>query len=128
MADLKVNAPELPAPRWDEISAQEWTLSYNKKADVLNVRTRQPRAAISVEVDGIWVRLDPSTGEVLGFEIEDFRRVFLAKHAELASGWRDVQSRRVPEGTRRSWLETLVAFIRSILSDSHPHQGRLLHA
>ncbi len=67
----------------DQQPIDAWTVDYEKREDVLYIRVGEPRAATSVDLGEIWARVDPETGDVLGFEIEGFRAVFLARHPEL---------------------------------------------
>ena len=56
---------------------------YDKKTDILLLQSKENRYAVSVDCDGeYWVRVDPKNGEVLGIEIEDFKKVFLKKYAK----------------------------------------------
>ena len=119
---------ELPTPRWDAIETEQGVLHYDKRADILTVSPRHPRPAISIEAEGLWVRLDPTTGAILGLEIEDFRTVFLVKHPELANSWQQLKSGRVDEKARQSWLETLIECVRRFLGGDSNHTQHLLHA
>ena len=58
---------------------------YNKRRDILFIYSERDRPAVSIDCDGeYWVRVDPLNGEILGIEIEDFKRVFLKKHPEIS--------------------------------------------
>ena len=60
--------------------AKGLTFSYDEHADVLYIAVGAPRAAISEELDeGIVLRRDPKTKQVVGLTIVDFRTAFL-KH------------------------------------------------
>jgi len=57
---------------------------YDMERDILLLQSKKRCPAISIDVDGeMWFRVDPSTGEIVGLEIEDFREVFLKKHPEI---------------------------------------------
>jgi uncharacterized protein YuzE len=57
---------------------------YNQKRDILLIYSEEDIPAISVDCGGeYWVRIDPRNGDILGIEIEDFKRIFLKKHPEL---------------------------------------------
>ena len=61
-----------------------YTGDYNQATDILLIQTTEDRPAVSIDCDGeFWIRVDPGTGEILGVEIEDFKKVFLPKHAQL---------------------------------------------
>ena len=115
---------DLPEPRLADIErSQSWALRYDKKADVLYVHTGSPRAAISVDLGGeVWLRMDPVTGEVYGFEFEDFEQVFLVAHPDLASGWREVKSVLEGQFELKNWLNILFEFIRQHFAGRHPQQ------
>jgi len=64
-----------------EVTYQEDSLFFGK-----------PRPAVSIDCDGeFWIRVDPSTGEIVGLEIEDFESVFLKKHPELQRTWQEAK-------------------------------------
>jgi uncharacterized protein YuzE len=59
-------------------------VDYNEKRDIFIAYSEDEREVISIDCDGeYWVRIDPKNGEILGIEIEDFRRVFLKKHPQI---------------------------------------------
>ena len=55
----------------------ELKINYDPKADVLYCSFGDPRAAVSVETEeGIVVRLDPETEDVVGMTVLDFSKRF----------------------------------------------------
>ena len=63
-----------------------FTPVYHDDEDTFFLRPEKPHPATSVDWNGeIWVRIDPTNGEVVGLEIEDFEMVFLKKHPEIAA-------------------------------------------
>ncbi len=56
---------------------------YDEESDILLLQSKDNRPAVSVQLGDMWIRVDPQTGEILGVEIEDFKRVFLKKHPEI---------------------------------------------
>ena len=61
-----------------------YSCSYDKRTDTLLIQTNEKRPAVSVDCDGdLWMRVDPETGEILGVEIEDFKKIFLKKYAKI---------------------------------------------
>ena len=53
------------------------TVSYDKEADVLYITEGKPREAIGEMMDdGLIVRKDPKTKEIIGFTIVDFTEHF----------------------------------------------------
>jgi uncharacterized protein YuzE len=64
------------------VGAQELKIKYDREADVLYCSFGDPRPALSMEVgEGVVVRHDPATEEVVGITIVDFFRRF-ADHPE----------------------------------------------
>ena len=122
MAD-KLTLPihgELPQLRWDTVVPAEWTFDYDKATDTFCILHRKPQAAISIDVQGIWVRMNASTGSVVGLEIEDFEKVFLAKQPELANAWKQLHSRRTPAAQKETWYAALLQFLRAMLGNGPP--------
>lgn len=55
----------------------EMSVSYDRQSDVLYLSYGEAREAISEEnEDGVLVRRDPSSNEILGFTVVDFSRRF----------------------------------------------------
>jgi uncharacterized protein YuzE len=67
-------------------SAAEMKINYDRAADVAYVAFGQPREGISVETDnGIVLRVDPNTDEVIGFTVVNFFKRFVEKPNEPVS-------------------------------------------
>ena len=61
-----------------------FNVTYNARRDILFLQLKNPPPAISVDCDGLfWLRVNPQNGEVVGVEIEDYRKVFLKRRHEL---------------------------------------------
>jgi hypothetical protein len=59
-------------------------VDYNKKRDILFMQIKNPPPAISVDCGGIfWIRVNPENKEIVGIEIEGYRKIFLKRHYEL---------------------------------------------
>ncbi len=59
-------------------------LSFDTKADVLYCSFGEPREAIGVELEnGVIVRLNPETDEVVGYTVVDFLKRFLDDHTAI---------------------------------------------
>lgn len=59
-------------------------VDYNKKRDILFMQVKNPPPAISIDCDGMfWVRINPENKEVVGIEIEGYRKVFLKRCRKL---------------------------------------------
>ncbi|MFC1939128.1 DUF2283 domain-containing protein [Chloroflexota bacterium] len=73
---------------WNTLSnLQDCESHYDKATDTLLIQSKEARPAVSVDCDGdFWIRVDPHSGEILGVEIEDFKKVFLKRYAKLFKG------------------------------------------
>ncbi len=105
--------------------------SYDKKYDTFCVLPLNPVSAVSVDWDGeFWVRVR-SNGEIVGIEVENFERVFLVKHPEVAAIWKEFKpiclknerKMQKPE-VCESFLSILLDFL-SRLFKAHPQQQYL---
>lgn len=55
---------------------KELKISYDPKGDVLYCSFGDPREAISIEQEGMIIRLDPETEDVIGVTVVDFSKRF----------------------------------------------------
>lgn len=63
-------------------------VNYDRKRDTLTVSVKEPGPALSIDMgDGMWMQIIPATNDVVGFEIEDFRRIFLRRNPAIAEAW-----------------------------------------
>lgn len=70
---------------WNTIdNILDFDVEYDGESDTFLMQSKKPRPAVAVDYEGeIWFRVDPKSGEILGVEIEGFRKVFLKRHPEL---------------------------------------------
>lgn len=118
----------LPSPRMDDLpDPRTWNWHYDKEDDVLHLAVTEPRPAISIDVDGqFWIRIDPETGEVFGFEFEDFESVFLQLHPNVAAAWRELnRPKKVVQLARASWLTILQDLIARTFNSSGGNTPRI---
>ncbi len=60
------------------ISSEELSWEYDKEADVLYISAGEPRPAEGIDIgEGVIVRIDPKTKEVVGLTIINFARRIL---------------------------------------------------
>lgn len=58
-------------------------MTYDKGSDSLLMQSDSTTPAISVDWDGeLWVRINPSNGDIVGIEIENYKKYFLKKHSD----------------------------------------------
>ena len=132
MVEVQADHSIMPLPklRFDPDWFRDAIRVYDKKRDVLFGYRPPKRAAISYDVAGqLWVRFDPKSGEVVGFEFEDFEKVFLAKHPELRLGWQEIKPRITKKfkrnGSLDAYLRVLMQFISQMI-ESNPSQLRMM--
>jgi hypothetical protein len=108
-------------------------MGYDADYDVLRIVIGDPRPAMSIDLGGMWMRLEPDTGEILGFEIQDFVHSFLPKHPELGMQLQEavreeLQIRPPPIADPVGWVMAFFAFIKRMCSGGNGGtHGRLLH-
>ena len=124
------NSPELDFDTLDNIEG--FHLTYHEDEDTLFIRPEKPRPATSIDWAGeIWIRVDITSGEIVGLEIDDFEAVFLKKHPDLASAWKDTKPlahrRKTNKPSNISWesfLQIILNFIKRFLAEN-PQQVNL---
>jgi uncharacterized protein YuzE len=121
------DSPHVDVTTFDNIS--KFTCNYHQDKDILFIREKTPRPAISVDWGGeVWVRIEPTTGEIVGLEIEDFETVFIKKYPEIDKAWKEARSYCCKPGTSKNNVESslliILNFIRTLLKDK-PKQGTL---
>jgi hypothetical protein len=88
---------------------------YDRDRDVFLLRLAPDRPTASYKrVGAVWVRAVPTTGEILGFEIEEFVSGFLPGHPALQRRWRRPVL-RARLGVVRRWAREM--FLRALLAD-----------
>lgn len=98
---------------------------YHKREDVLFLRPSNPRPATSIDCNGeMWIRVDPTTGDIVGLEIENFEAIFIKNHPQIAEAWRKdkprfCQNRR--KSTSVSFLSIIVDLLSTLLQ-KNPQQ------
>lgn len=119
--------PPLDWSKWDKgISPDEFAYSFDKQRDILFMHLLPKRPAVSLDVSGmLWVRFDPSSGEVVGLEIEDFEHVFLERHPELALAWPQIKPRIIKLPKRdgpdlEGYIRMLLSLVKELLGSNPP--------
>jgi len=112
---------DLPEVKWDSYDPARFVLDYDKKADIMYVRLPEARPATTIDLnDEVWLRVDLETGEIVGFEIDDFELVFLKKHPEIAAPWHETRPKRSDE-KMAFVVAVLFELLRSLIG-AHPQQ------
>jgi hypothetical protein len=125
--EIMPDSPQVDFKTIDNIS--KFACSYHEHEDTLFIRTPVPRPAVSVDWDGeLWLRVDPSSGEIVGIEIEDFESVFLKKYPQLIQAWKTARPYCCKQGTSKngadSSLTIIFNFLR-LLFKENPKQGKV---
>jgi len=65
-------------------NAKDFDIEYDAKYDTLYAHLKTPPPAVSYDCGGeFWLRVNPENGEIVGFEIEAYRKSFLRKYKDL---------------------------------------------
>ncbi|GEM_PF-4933317 len=119
----------VPSIKWDVNAFTQFKMSYDKRRDILFLYSLPKRPAVSVDVGGhLWLRVDPSTGEMVGVEIEDYESVFLVKYPELKVGWASAKRKVIKvfkkdENHLDDYLRIMFQWLRDA-ARQHPSQTR----
>lgn len=105
---------------------------YHNDEDVLFLRPDTPQPATSFDLEGeLWIRVNPGTGEIVGLEIEDFEKIFLKKHPEIAQAWAEAKpvcrrktKKKDTDMTWESFLLIILDFFLAFLKEN-PQQAEL---
>ena len=126
MAELGTS--NFPAAELSFPAPAQMRVRYNRERDILFVGLPSPPPAVSYDLAGeAWIRIVPETGEVVGFEIEEYERSFLTKHPEIASEWHNGRQRGVAALLRRpAASESLTRELLNLLKRSLTNQPRQL--
>jgi hypothetical protein len=66
---------------------------YDRGSDTFIVRLSAVSGWVADDVNGeYFVLRNPETGDVVGFLVEDFRRVFLKRHPDIAKTWNEAHA------------------------------------
>ena len=97
----------LDALRWSEQSLAEFSCFYDIEDDVFFAHENPNPPAVSLPVGRhAWLRYDPDTRKVVGMEVEDYERLFLARHPEFRRGWEAIKPRVVYRPAQPPPLQT----------------------
>lgn len=82
--------------RWEravQAGAPELRGHYDRRRDCFFITLGSPHPAGSIQCEeGMLLRVDLETQEVIGLEIWDFQRVFLHKHPDIAELWQQAHN------------------------------------
>jgi uncharacterized protein YuzE len=86
---IRVNPLDLDSIQQDKLWAH-----YDPEADSIVIYlTGEPIRAVSVSIgNDSYVKVNPKTGDVVGFHIETWERKFVSAHPEIDSIWRRLQA------------------------------------
>lgn len=125
---IDLDNPQIDYDTMDNIKS--FTPVYHEDEDTFFLRPEKPCPATSIDWGGeFWIRVNPENGRVVGIEIEDFESVFLKKHPELASAWKEAKplcqrkrSHGYEETTWDAFLRIIFEFLRAFFREN-PQQA-----
>ena len=103
---------------------------YHDAEDTFFLRPEKVQSAVSFDWNGdIWLRINPSNGEIVGFEIASFESIFLKKYPEIANAWKEVKplchrkKKTIPEETYwEAFLRIILDFLQTLVREK-PQQA-----
>ncbi len=108
----RANIPDLHMPPVDPNTA---VIDYDAATDTLFFR-RAVAPAASLNIDGeLWLRVNPDSGEVYGFEVEAFANDFIKRHRDILRIWKRLPDRsnlRLAEPEARHLVDAMWRLLR----------------
>ena len=106
---------------------------YHDDEDTFFLRPEEVQSAVSFDWNGdIWLRINPSNGEIVGFEIASFESIFLKKYPEIANAWKEVKplchrkKKTLPEETFwEAFLRIILDFLQTLVREK-PQQAAFI--
>lgn len=103
---------------------------YHDNEDTFFLRPKEVQPAVSFDWNGdIWFRINPSNGEIVGFEIASFESIFLKKYPEIANAWKEVKplchrkKKTIPEEVYwEAFLRIILDFLQTLMREK-PQQA-----
>lgn len=86
---------------------------YDDEADSMVIYlTGGPVRAVSVLLDeDTYVKVDPATGEIVGFHVEGWERQFVPEHPDIRSSWKKITPRTANESEWRHILNMMALWL-----------------
>jgi uncharacterized protein YuzE len=105
----------------DTIDQDKLWVHYDEEADSIVIYiTGAPVFAISVAVeDDTYLKVDPTTGNVVGFHVEAWSQRFLPNHPELQMAWQQMEKHAEPNPGLRSLLRMIALWVIFILKSDN---------
>jgi len=105
----------------ETIALEKLWAHYDNEADSMVIYlTGAPVFAVSVHVDDdTYLKVNPTTGDIVGFHVEAWERGFLPAHPELQALWQKLQPvvETTPDWT--TYLRMLALWIIFLLKADH---------
>jgi uncharacterized protein YuzE len=105
----------------DELDQNKLWVHYDPEADSIVIYiTGAPVRAISVHVgNDTYLKVDPKSGDVVGFHIEAWTRNFVPEHPEVQSVWNKMQPDLEPAFDWNHLLRMLALWVIFIFKSDH---------
>lgn len=115
-----VKVPTLDYTIIQESQPSDYNIDYDRDLDTLFIyRRAKPDLAVCHYLeDGVYALYDPATFQVLGFQIEEFERLFVTRYEVIGDAWRKT-SLFWRTRTRKELIQALLKTI----ADFFPSQG-----
>lgn len=113
-----VEVPTLDYTVIQEAQPNDYIMDYNRDLDTLFIywRAKPDLAVCHYLEDGVYALYDPRTLRVLGFQIEEFERLFIVRYEVIGDAWRKTSlfwRTRARKELIQALLETIANFFPS---------------
>jgi hypothetical protein len=103
-----------------EAQPTDYIINYDRDLDTLFIywKAKPDLAAHRYLKDGVYALYDPATLRVLGFQIEEFERLFVVRYAIIGDAWR-----KTPLFWRTRTRKELVQALLKTIANFFPSEG-----
>ena len=93
----------------DPIDPSQLWVNYDAESDsVVIFLTGTPQPSVSIYTDnGLYVMVDPKDRKLIGFQVENWEKVFVPAHAEIQAAWSPIKKTK---SNTKPW-ETLMRML-----------------
>ena len=115
-----IEIPTLDYTVIQEAQPDDYTIDYDRDLDTLFIywKTKPDLAVCRYLEDGVYALYDPGTLQVIGFQIEEFERLFIVRYEDIGEAWR-----KTPLFWRTRTRKELIQALLKTIANFFPSEG-----